>query len=302
MRVRLIPFGLMLLLLTACEGETGSTVADNHQQQSSTRNASGAPAVPAQLSYKLEELHRQGGPKCPPPPKPGQADAKPSAPTAGEDILCASVKLSYPKMSSVSHPELAEKLNAQIIRQLLDSENGEVGSDELTLDQFAEGFIADYQQDANPFSSWEMAREAKVVFSTVNMVTLLFTEYGYTGGAHPFSGQRYLVMNLQDGEPVVLADLLSPGYETPLNVIGEGVFRQARDLGEADTLEEQGYSFENNVFSLNDNFGVLKEGLDFIFNSYEIAPYAMGPTQFTIPYEDIHSLISPDGYLGDSVR
>ena len=35
----------------------------------------------------------------------------------------------------------------------------------------------------------------------------------------------------------------------------------------------------------------------FAFNPYEVAPYVMGPTEFTVPYEDIGDVIGADSPL-----
>ncbi|MGB1008079.1 MAG: DUF3298 and DUF4163 domain-containing protein [Thiolinea sp.] len=289
MRARIIPLILVAGLLSSCNQSTGNSDTKDQEVTAKTTH----------LSFKVVELSRKGGTQCPKEMDETATDAS----EASEDALCALVTLSYPQMSSDVNPELATKLNTIITQQLLDAPaSGDTENIPQSLEQFADSFIAEYQEDPNQFTSWELERTVKVAFSTDKLLTLLFEEYGYTGGAHPFSGQRYSVLSLTDGAPVVLADLLNPGYEPPLNVIGEKAFRLARELGEADSLEEQGFSFENNVFNLNDNFGVLKEGLEFVFNSYEIAPYAMGPTQLTIPYEDIHSLIRPDGLLGSTAQ
>ncbi|MEZ5535033.1 MAG: DUF3298 and DUF4163 domain-containing protein [Thiolinea sp.] len=281
MRARMMTLLCTTLLLAACDAGMGIT--DSTQQDSGS----------TQLSFEIVSFQQQDGPNCPGP----EAESN-----AAGDALCATVKFSYPQLSSDARPELAEKLNRFILQQLVDNPESDAGEVLLTPQQFAENFIDEYKQTPDPFTSWEMERNLEIVFTTKDIVTLLFNEYGYTGGAHPFSGSRYSVLSLEDAEPVVLPDLLSPGYETPLNVAGEKIFREVRKLKEEETLEEQGFSFPNDVFSVNDNFGVLKEGLDFIFNSYEIAPYALGPTQFTIPYEDIQELIRPDGPLGHSAR
>lgn len=278
------------LLAMACSGGQGNNSADGENRVDTDNQ-------PTRLSFRMVELKRQGGANCPDDTT-GGTDNSSSA--ADADYLCATVKLSYPEILSESNPDLAAKINAFIHDQMIDNPEGGGGSSVLTLAQFAERFIDDYKQDPNPFASWELERNISTVFTTSTLLTLSVGEYGYTGGAHPYSGQRYSVLSLENGERVMLADLLTSGYEVPLNVAGERVFRAERELSEADDLEEQGFSFENNVFHLNKNFGVLKEGLGFVFNSYEIAPYAMGPTQFIIPYEDIQALIDQSGLLGRS--
>lgn len=287
MRTRLFPLLYATLLLTACDGSSLSSAADVSPSDDSTH-----------IRFESVDFQQQGGVKCPEAEMSVGTDAD-TAPTA-ENALCATVKFKYPKLISDVKPELVEKLNRSIMTLLMENPVEGVTRKPETPEQFAGDFIADYKQTPNPFSSWELERSVGIVFTTKNMITLLFEEYGYTGGAHPYSGARYSVLSLADGNQITLDDLLKPGHDAALNVAGERIFRETRELKEEETLEEQGFSFPNDVFSLNDNFGVLKEGLDFIFNSYEIAPYALGPTQFTVPYEDIQELISPQGELGQA--
>ncbi|PID99928.1 MAG: hypothetical protein CSA79_05945 [Thiothrix nivea] len=293
MRIRMITLLCTTLLLAACDAGLGIT---DPQNDDSTR-----------LDFKMIKFQQQGGPDCPElvadmNVKEAGADDQGAATAENtQNHLCATVTFSYPQLSSDAKPELAEKLNRFILQQMVDNPAGSADAT-TTPQQLAEAFIDEYRQTPNPFNSWELERNLKIVFVTQDMLTLLFEEYGYTGGAHPFSGRRYSVLSLKDASQIILPDLLNPGYETALNVAAERIFRQVRRLKEEETLEEQGFSFPNDVFAVNDNFGVLKEGLDFIFNPYEIAPYALGPTQFLVPYEDIQELIRPDGPLGRSAN
>lgn len=279
MRVPFLPILLLASVLSACDSD--SKVADE------TVSSLG-------ISYQMREFKRQGGIKCP---------SATATTVKAEDTLCASVKFSYPEISSETKPELATKMNELIKQQLLDTIEG---APEVTaaqsLESFADSFIQDYKKDANNFTSWEIERSVQVIYNTNTLLTLLFEEFGFTGGAHPFNGSRFMVLNLADGNPVILDDLMNPGYETALNVEGEQAFREARQLGEHSSLEEDGFNFANNAFVLNDNYGVNKDGLSFIFNSYEVAPYVMGPTEFTIPYEDIRSLIRTNGLLAGKAQ
>jgi len=281
MRVPFLPMLLLASVLSACD--SGNNAAD------------GSNAIPSSLgiSYEMREFKRKGGSKCP-----NDTSVK------AEDALCASVKFAYPEINSKTKPELANKMNELIKQQLLDAIEGDTSqpAPPNSLESFADNFIQDYKQDPNNFTSWQIERNVRVVYNTNTLLTLLFEEFGFTGGAHPFNGSRFIVLNLADGNAVALDDIMNPGYEAALNVEGEKAFREARQLPENSSLEEDGFTFENNTFVLNENYGVKKEGLSFIFNSYEVAPYVMGPTEFTIPYEDIRSLIRPDGLLGSKVK
>lgn len=269
-RVLLVVCGL--LSLSACKLENPISGANN-------------PLTAGALKVEMVDFQRSGGPQCP-----GTPGVTP------ETQNCATIKVSYPKVLDAGSPEAIDALNQFIQGQLLDY-GDENGKKPASLDELANMFIGDYLQDPNPLGNWEMDRTATVSFSAEHLVTLNFSEHGYTGGAHGFSGQRYFVLDTNNGQQLTLGDLLNPGYEGELNVAGERAFRQVRDIPPDASLESAGFWFENNTFSVNNNFGVMEDGLVFAFNPYEVAPYALGPTEFTVPYDDIGSLIGADSPL-----
>ena len=60
---------------------------------------------------------------------------------------------------------------------------------------------------------------------------------------------------------------------------------------------EAGFYFENDVFTMTPNFAITKSGLKFLYNPYEVAPYALGQQEIIIPYRDLEALIKPNGLL-----
>lgn len=266
--------GLMaagLLTLTACKLEIPTTGNETVSM--------------GELSVEMTEFERNGGPQCPG-----------SAGVTTENAQCASVKITYPKVLGTTVPKTVEAINQFIQEQLLDFSDEE-GKQPATLDELANLFIGDYLKNPSQSGVWELERKVEPVFGKDTLVTFVFTENGYTGGAHPFSGQRYFVLSSQTGQQLTLADLLTPGYEASLNVAGERAFREARGIAPNISLEDSGFSFENNTFRVNTNFSVGENGLTFIFNPYEVGPYALGPTEFTVPYDDISSLIPANSPL-----
>lgn len=253
-----------LLLLTGCDLDSIAGSSDN------VLSTSG-------ISADMVEFQRSGGTQC----TDGQLD---------ESSQCATVSITYPKITDTLAPEVAANINQFIQEQLLEFSDDD-GKQPATLDELANLFISNYLKDPSPIGHWNLERRMDAVYAHDGLVTFQLMENGYTGGAHPFSGQRYFVMDMQTGKQLVLADLLSPGYEGVLNTAGEHSFREARGVSPNTSLEAEGFWFENDTFKVNTNFGVLADGLGFIFNAYEVAPYAMGPTDFIIPYDDIRALV-----------
>lgn len=274
-RIRSVAVGCCLLSVTGCI----DTTADS----SSVLSASG-------ISAEMVEFHRSGGSQC------ANTDT-----TTDENGKCATVSISYPKIADTLAPETAARINQFIQEQLLEFSD-EDGKQPSSLDELANLFIGDYLKDPSPIGHWELERHMEAVYAHDSLATFSFTENSYTGGAHPSSGQRYFVMDMLTGKQLTLAELLSPGYEGALNTVAERAFRGARELSPDTSLEAEGFWFENDTFKVNTNFGVLEDGLGFIFNAYEVAPYAMGPTSFTIPYDDIRALIPDNSPLASIAK
>lgn len=254
---------------------------------------SGAKATES-LQIKRVEIKKQGGKRC------IEQSGTSTQETAVEDERCVRIRFAYPEVSSSKAPGVAEKINAYILKSLLaglQSESDNDAEPAPTLEVFAQQFIDDYESDPNTYNSWYLDLTADVDYSNRDLLSLTVAEEGYTGGAHSFSGARFYVLDLKKGNPVSLPQLLNAEYQTELNVVGEKAFRAERGLPTGTSLEDEGFWFENNTFQLNDNFGVRQEGLVFLFNPYEVAPYAMGSIEFQIAYEDIKHLIDPKGAL-----
>ena len=78
-----------------------------------------------------------------------------------------------------------------------------------------------------------------------------------------------------------------------LESIAEKIFRQDARLSASESLSASSYSFPGDRFKLNENFGVGETELVFLFNTYEIGPGAMGPTEIKIPYPFLRSQLRP---------
>lgn len=227
------------------------------------------------------QFEREGGPQC------TEDQAK---------RQCATFKASYPQFSFADNPQISQQLNQFVQAQLLEYSD-ENGKQPQNLDELAEMFIAEYQQTAGQVSDWELERNVQIIYHNDPLLTLEYVEYGYTGGAHPFSGQNYSILDLNTGKALNLQQLLGADYQQALTPLGEKAFRVARQLSPTDSLEKAGFWFESNTFTLNHNAGITPQGLAFTFNPYEVGPYVLGPTNFVIPWAELQDVIPPDSPL-----
>ena len=114
--------------------------------------------------------------------------------------------------------------------------------------------------------------------------------YEYTGGAH---GNRYLLIqnyNLMTGDAVNEQDLfIDDYYEQLKTLLLEALIAQTDEAETRKDLRRLGYSVADVV--PNENFYVTDEGITYVYNPYEIAPYAIGCIQISLSWDSIRHLL-----------
>lgn len=159
-------------------------------------------------------------------------------------------------------------------------------------------FAADYEaimKDMDKLGGcWELKTTADTVYTGSNAITVKFETYAYTGGAHPNSNLAFYTFDRETGRTLALNDMVSD--TTALLDVVEKAFRKQQDLLPQYNLEERGYFLRDGQFFLPANVGLGRDGLIFYYNPYEIAAYAVGPIEVTVPYEQLNGILRGDWY------
>jgi hypothetical protein len=205
---------------------------------------------------------------------------------------CTTIKFIYPEFQGDKNQDSVAAINKSLLDRLrqMSDERPLPASLEMLMHQF----IQDYRQSKQDYPQqpgWASETVVKVIQNSDRILSLEISGYRNTGGAHPNASTQYQNYNPKTGQEIRLSNLFKKGYRPLLNKIAEKRFRDVRSISPDASLDELGYWFDNNQFQVNDNFAIGEQGLIFIFNPYEIAPYALGPTQFEIPYRDLSSIL-----------
>ena len=72
-----------------------------------------------------------------------------------------------------------------------------------------------------------------------------------------------------------------PGYKVKLNELLQKALMDKADCKDINELHDKGYLFSMEMYP-SSNFILGKDGITFIYNPYEIAPYALGRIELTI--------------------
>ncbi|WP_299413196.1 DUF3298 and DUF4163 domain-containing protein [Acaryochloris sp. IP29b_bin.148] len=212
---------------------------------------------------------------------------------------CTQIKVSYPVFSQGSQPSGAiDAINASVQRFLLQSASED--QPPATIEAAMGRFFQNYQSAIRQFPQqgvWADEKQVQVIHNRPNLLSLQYAHYWYTGGAHPNSSRTYWNFNPQTGKTIQLSDLLVKGYAPQLNAIAEKHFRRVKELTANESLTAAGFWFDHGKFQLNRNFALTPKGLLFFFNTYEIGPYVMGPTELLIPYPELKGLVKNQALL-----
>jgi hypothetical protein len=172
---------------------------------------------------------------------------------------------------------------------------------EKMLENEAELYFTNYKTSNDGLTgteavlNWEKISRVIVHYNRDFILSLEIFDYGYTGGAHGFPLSSFMVISLADGSTIRLEDLFIEGYQDFLsNAITEQV-RMDNGLAAGTSLKDAGF-FADSLF-VTQNFYLTKDGIGFIYNRYEVAPYAMGSPEVFIPFLKLESIMRKESIV-----
>ncbi|VEG12346.1 RsiV family protein [Moraxella cuniculi] len=111
----------------------------------------------------------------------------------------------------------------------------------------------------------------------------------YLGGAHGMTSYFYYVFDLQAKRQLDLSDVVLPNQMPALQQTLQAQFDAMLRSQGADPAEH-GQSWE---FFVTRNFVFDKDGMEFLYQPYEIAPYVYGPISLRLDKQQMRALIKP---------
>lgn len=213
-----------------------------------------------------------------------------TTPSCKTDSCEAYVKAVYP----VFKVEALNKFITNIITTLPYN-----GQPTRNLNLAADSFINDYLKFKKEFpdnpAGYAWDQNFRIAYQDENFINFAYQSYVYTGGAHGLETIQYFNISKKGYQIIQLKDIFDKDERAQLNAIAEQIFRKQEGLKANDNLDS--YFFDEQKFSLNENFIITDKGLEFLYNPYEIKAYAYGRTILFIPYQDIQEIIKKDSIL-----
>jgi hypothetical protein len=134
-----------------------------------------------------------------------------------------------------------------------------------------------------PARVFEAVVNYNVTYNRDCTLSLYFDRYEYTGGAHGMTVRYSDTWDLQDGHRLELGAIY-PAYASEITGIITADIAAEMQSGEGWYFED--YAKNVAEYFNPEHFYLTGAGLVVYFQLYEIAPYASGIPEFTIPYSD----------------
>jgi hypothetical protein len=214
------------------------------------------------------------------------------------DSACTVVKIKYPLFKG--NVILNDTIKRKLLTLFMLSEKPDT-----SLNTMATSFLRSYMdfKKDNPKSAMYYILDSyvKVIGQDSALIALEYGGYNFQGGAHGASFTGFVNWDGKTNKNVTLDDILVDGYHTELTKIAEQIFRKNEKLTDTSSLARD-YFFKDNKFALNENYSITPAGIKFVYNQYEIKPYAAGKTELLLPYSQIKKLMRPQSVAAQYIH
>lgn len=195
--------------------------------------------------------------------------------------------LIYPKISGLADATIQNELNTFFKNE---AETAKWEGQEY-LKEFTSESLG-YDGNLNKFETYF---DYRVKYNQNDLLSIIFYDYQYTGGAHGSTIQKTYTFDLKTGKEIHFKDLFKneSGYLTLFNNVikSEIKCRELYELAPFNSIAD------DQVFYLCNN------GVSVYFQQYEYFPYAAGIQSFTADYSDLKEMLNPDfSFLYDTPK
>jgi hypothetical protein len=218
---------------------------------------------------------------------------------AFDEYNCLTISVQYPRIKG--NDSISMLLNNKIESWLIHgTKDSFPGGAEALMQRYADEYQRWRKENEKYPAGWQVEKTIEVACNWNNLLCLRFEEFENTGGAHPVSRTSFKNYWLKEMRNLQLKDILTDGYENTLSKLAEFYLQESRKLDFSDKTGQTELDLEKLSKIIKNNFSLNETGITFVLNTYDIAAYSEGSSEFTIPYAEIikSNLIDHRGPLG----
>ncbi len=221
----------------------------------------------------------------------GETAVEINCPTGGDTAVSTMSYVYYSPADSAFKDSINEMIvdYTKAYANYQEAKNVDTISEEFFQEQlmnFASSYYEDCENGIGGVWSLDMTHN---ISEYSDYVEITMSNWVYAGGAHGNWTTSNVLMEKSSTKILNLADFISD--KEALNTIAEPLFRELAEVDAGTDWEEAGFWFENNEFSVNENFYFTGEAMIFDYDPYEIAPYVAGSFELAVPLSKIMHLL-----------
>jgi hypothetical protein len=207
---------------------------------------------------------------------------------------CPLVSVSIPEAADSS--DLALAINRGIQEEVIAILDYDDGVEAKNIQEASVSFGLAFQELKIQFPDEQMDWEAQIVgeisYEDDRLISLKINNYTFTGGAHGFSFLRFLNFDKLAGIERNAVDFFID--QAGLTKLAEIEFRKIYNLPASSGINDTGFMFEGDMFYLPENIGFSDQGVELIYNTYEVASYADGVIHIPLSWSQINEFLKPE--------
>ena len=197
------------------------------------------------------------------------------------------VEINIPKAQG--NNSISNKINLSIENTIIEAFNSSAPDDNSpkSIKESVAFFNTEYKTFKNDFSEspikYEAQIDGEIIHQTTNIISIAITSYINTGGAHGLLQITLLNFDAHTGEKLLNKELFTDI---------DGFKNVAKSYFNKEIADKKEDLFTPNTFTLPLNISFTNDGILLLYNTYEIASYATGIIELTIPYYEVNSFLS----------
>ena len=219
-----------------------------------------------------------------------------------DSVLSFLVQVDFP---SSGNPILRNAITEFIYKELDEKYNGNIYDGNAMLTNYANTTYNNFYTNAldtrrySPHLQYAFIKTIKKSHESDLLVTYIVSIMGFEGGAHGYSFEKGATFRKSDGKIFNYDMFTDTNSREFKNILTSGLKNYfSENIGTKDI------NLEDFIFGpIDSDFPKLPEegpyltadGITFIYQEYEIAPYAAGKPMFTIPYNVIEPYLNHTG-------
>ncbi len=137
--------------------------------------------------------------------------------------------------------------------------------------------------------------QVSVIFNSNNLLCLQYKKRGYAGRGNPMDHISYDIIDLRNGERLCFRNIFKPGTKATLDSLINKKIREINGLSGRASLKNIGFFY--NRIPISREMAFSGNGIELIYNAYDIALPALGIQKIFLPFSEIGAYIKPTSLL-----